>query len=88
VGFDWDKGNLEHIAKHGFDDIECEDVFFDEYAIAADAYNYKGEKRQAIIGKTEGGRIAFIVYTIRNGKVRVVSSQDADASEKRKYRKQ
>jgi uncharacterized protein len=40
------------------------------------------------MGKTEGGRIAFIVYTFRDGKVRVVSAQDADDSEKRRYRKQ
>jgi uncharacterized protein len=85
--FDWDEGNLEHIAEHNFDDVECEEVFFDKDVISAPAYSYKGEKRQAIIGKTEGGRFAYIVYTIRNAKVRVVTARNANDSEKRTYRK-
>jgi uncharacterized protein len=85
--FDWDEANLEHIAKHGFDDYECEEVFFDPQITSTPAYNLKGENRQAVIGKTDGGRIAFIVYTIRNQKVRVISARNADDSEKRTYRR-
>ena len=85
--FDWDDANLEHIAKHGFDDFECEELFEDSYLLATAAYNSGSEKRQGFIGKTAGGRISFIVYTVRKGKVRVVSVGDASTAQKRTYRR-
>ena len=55
----WDDENLEHIARHGVDDIEFEDVLFDPERIAVEAYNTDDQERMAYIGKTESGRILF-----------------------------
>lgn len=83
--FDWDEANINHIARHKVEPDEAEDAYLDENAKPAPAYNQGREERRAIIGKTYGGRILFMVYTYRGDLVCILSARSADSSEKRKY---
>ena len=55
--------------------------------IAAAAYNVPREKRWALLGATEAGRILFVVYTHRHDDIRVITARDATDRQKRRYRK-
>jgi uncharacterized DUF497 family protein len=64
--FEWDKGNLEHIAIHGVTAREVEQVFRRptwEFTTDRD-----GEPRHRATGKTDAGRYLTVVYTMRAGK--------------------
>jgi uncharacterized DUF497 family protein len=84
--FDWDEHNFEHIAEHDLDPDNVEDAFYNRN-VPAPAYNIRGEGRHALIGTTDAGRIIYVIYTRRNGKIRVVTARDAKVSEKRRYRR-
>lgn len=85
--FHWDEANVEHIARHGVEPYEVEEALLDPERVARDARNVRGEVRRAVLGAAEAGRILFVVYTIRNEKIRSVMSRDATDGEKRAYRK-
>lgn len=85
--FDWDKANIEHIARHGVESYEVEEALLDPERVARDARNVRGEVRRAVLGAAEAGRILFVLYTIRNEKIRPVMSRDATDGEKRAYRR-
>lgn len=85
--FDWDEANVEHIARHGVEPYEVEEALLDPERVPRDARNVRGEVRRAVLGAAEAGRILFVVYTIRNEKIRSVMSRDATDGEKRAYRK-
>ncbi len=85
--FDWDEHNIEHIARHAVETWEAEEALLDPRRIRTGAYNTPFEKRYAVVGATEGGRIVFVAYTQRRDRIRVVTARDADTIEKRKYRR-
>lgn len=84
-GFVWDKGNIDkNWRKHRVTDRECEEVFFDENKkIFKDKLHSRGEERFRIVGKTKKGRLLFVVFTIRNKKIRVISARDINRKERR-----
>jgi hypothetical protein len=86
-GFQWDKGNIEkNWKKHGVQKNECEEVFFNlPLLIGDDIKHSKKEKRYYILGQTDSGRELFIVFTLRNEKVRVISARDMSKKEKKTY---
>lgn len=59
----------------------------DPGGLGAPAYDVGREKRWGLLGATESGRILFVVYTTRQGRIRVVTARDATDREKRPYRK-
>ena len=71
--FEWDAANESHIAKHRVDRYEAE----------------YGNPRYTYIGKTEDGRILFMVVDRkRQRRFRIGSARDAKFPEKRYYRRQ
>ena len=77
VDFDWDDANKLHIADHGVEPDEAEEVFSDvNNVLDNDIKHSAGEKRFIIIGKTEKGRLLYQIFTIRLDKIRVISSRD------------
>lgn len=86
-GFDWDDVNIEHIARHGVEPWEAEDAILDPDRVGASARNAPGERRFAVVGVTEPGRMLFVVFTRREDVIRVITARDADGGEKRRYRK-
>ena len=85
--FDWDDSNLGHVDRHGVEPDEAEQAILDPDRVSASAYNVAGERRWALIGATEGGRLLFVVYTRRGSLIRVVSARGATDQNKRQYRR-
>ena len=85
--FDWDAANVEHIARHGVYPNEVEETLLDPDRVARIARDMRGEVRRAVLGAAEAGRLLFVVYTIRGGKIRPVTSRDATDGEKKAYRR-
>lgn len=85
--FDWNKGNRDkNLKKHGVTDIECEEIFFDENKIQLnDVLHSNREERFILLGKTKMSRLLFVVYTLRNSNIRVVSARDVNKKEKKLY---
>ncbi len=87
MNFDWDSANINHIARHSVRPEEAEEALLDRKRIGTPAYQVENERRWAILGKSNNGRILFIVFTRRNGLIRVVTARDATSKEKRRYRR-
>lgn len=83
IEFEWDKGNLDkNFKKHQVTNQECEEVFFDEdKKILKDILHSDQEERYLLIGQTAAGRLLFIVFTLRNKKIRVISARDINKKE-------
>lgn len=88
MDFDWDDANTEHIARHAVAPEEAEEAVTDPDRVGAPAYRAQnGERRQAITGKTEDGRLLTVILTRRDERFRVVTARDASESERRGYRR-
>ena len=86
--FEWGAGNREkNFLKHGVANIECEEVFFDSHKrILKEIFCVGGiqhEKRYIMMGRTKEKRALYIVFTLRRGKVRVISARDLNRKERR-----
>lgn len=66
---------------------EAEEALLDPQRISRDVYNLAGEHRRGAVGTSEGGRILFVVFTMRRGRVRIITARDATLAEKRRYRR-
>ena len=75
--FDWDSGNIGHIAKHNVVPEEAEEVILGEpLDIGFEAVD--GEERSSHIGETNEGRILLVVITFRGERMRVVTAFEPD----------
>jgi len=89
-GFEWDEGNsLKNHVKHQVSKVECEQVFFNEPLIVHDDLKHsQNEKRWFLLGNTDLQRLLFIVFTIRNNLIRVISARDMNKKERKIYYEQ
>ncbi len=87
TGFDWDKGNIDKsYEKHGIKPEEAEQVFLDVgLQVERSIKHEQKEKRFIAIGEIPAGKILFIVFTMRNTEIRVVSARVANKTERRRY---
>ena len=85
--FDWDEGNLEHIARHAVTRAEVEEVFRGPM-IFLNTETEDGEIRIVEIGRTVAGRVLKVVTTDRQDKIRVVTAFEPSAREANEYRKE
>src|SRR3989344_1042955 len=87
TSFDWDKGNIDkNYQKHGNTPNEAEEVFIDRnVGIERDIKHQETEERYIAIGMTLNEKLLFVVFTIRNNMVRVISSRKANKKERRLY---
>lgn len=89
TGFEWDKANISHIAKHAVIADEAEEVFSDlDNVLDEDIEHSTVEKRFLIIGKTQEGRLLYQILTRRGDKIRVISSRDINKKEVALYEKE
>lgn len=90
VGFLWDTGNRDkNLKSHGVRNEECEEVFFNQPLIAGpDIKHSLGEERYFLLGKTNAGRLLFLVYTIRSNHLRIISVRDMSKKERNFYAQQ
>jgi uncharacterized DUF497 family protein len=89
TGFDWDEGNLtKNWARHRVAGAECEQVFFNQPLVAAaDEEHSDEEPRFYVLGQTDTERRSFVVITIRQGLIRVISARDMNRRERAEYDK-
>jgi uncharacterized DUF497 family protein len=73
--FSWDRGNLDHIARHNITPEEAERVFA-HGPIKIEEQNRNGEPRALYLGETDNSRILSLVATMRNQDLRVVTAWD------------
>ena len=88
-GFEWDEGNVNKSwNKHKVYYKEAEEIFFDKnLTISQDIKHSKVEDRFQCLGKTNNNRLLFISFTLRRGRIRVVSARPASRKERNKYEK-
>ena len=88
-GFQWDKGNsLKSWLKHHVSESEAEQAFFNEpLLLLEDARHSQLENRFQALGRTDGGRYLFIVFTVRKYLVRIISARDMHKKEREVYEK-
>ncbi len=86
-GFQWDEGNSEkNWLAHKVTRAECEQVFFNRLLVAPGNGRDAGwERRYYLLGQTDAGRRLFVVFTIRDDLVRVISARDMSRRERRIY---
>ena len=87
TGFDWDEANGPKIwAKHEVSPVECEQVFFNLPVIAKHDEKHSGsETRYYVLGQTDAGRRLFVVVTVRDDLLRVISARDMSRKERKVY---
>ncbi|MEK7497744.1 MAG: BrnT family toxin [Patescibacteria group bacterium] len=91
IEFDWDKGNIGKNKKHGVEDKESEEPFFDKKKVVnKDRFHSQGEERFILLGKTKKKRLLYISFTMRGEmkeKIRVISARDINKREVKFYTK-
>lgn len=86
AGFDWDSGNDQKNIKHGVAPAEAEQVFLNEPLVVLDDLKHSGmEERFHALGQTNDGRLLHITFTIRTGRIRVISAKDMHRKERAIY---
>ncbi|MBA7500177.1 hypothetical protein ES704_02930 [subsurface metagenome] len=86
-GFEWNEGNIiKNWERHKVTYFECEEIFFNEpIVVQHDKVHSAYENRYFALGKTDEGRLLFVVFTIRGDKIRVISARDMSKKERRCY---
>jgi uncharacterized DUF497 family protein len=90
TGFEWDDGNARKNEKHGVSAGESEQVFFNvPLLLLTDRKHSALEARFHALGKTDGGRLLHIAFTLRqvDEKIRVISARDMHRKEREIYEK-
>ena len=87
IGFQWDKGNSEkNWERHQVLKSECEQVFFNKPLVVSNTKDKTArEKRWYILGRTDLDRLLFVVFTIRENLIRVISARDMSKKERVNY---
>lgn len=85
--FEWDADKAgANLAKHGVSFAEAMGVFGDPLEVTiADPVHSREEARFVSIGLSEVGRLLVVVYTEREGRIRIISAREAAPRERRHY---
>jgi hypothetical protein len=80
--FWWDELNVEHIADHGVEPYEAEEVIYDNpFVVRA------GKDRYAAYGQTDSGRYLLVVYALKSHqRLRVVTARDLTSAERKRLK--
>jgi uncharacterized DUF497 family protein len=87
TSFDWDEGTRDkNWLEHQVAASECEEVFFNlPLLLSPDPAHSKQEARSYMLGQTAAGRRLFIAFTVRTGRVRIISARDMSKKERAIY---
>jgi uncharacterized DUF497 family protein len=84
IEFDWDEGNIKHLAVHEVTPAEFEQVLSNE-PLDLDYVLIDNEERYRAVGLTSRDRLLSVVFTIRNGKVRGITAFPASAQDRKAF---
>jgi len=88
--FIWDEGNSQkNSEKHGVSRTEAQEAFSDEMLIVLglQVSPHCTEERFGIMGKAKNKRLLFISFTVRFGRIRIISVRSANKKERGIYEK-
>jgi uncharacterized DUF497 family protein len=89
VGFDWDDGNtFKSAEKHAVSQAEAEQVFADSrLLVTEDVKHSERESRYQAMGRTVGGRLLHVTFTLRDNqtRIRVISARSISRKERAYY---
>ena len=86
--FEWDSGNsAKSKVKHGVSAEEVESVFSLKLAVplGRQVSPEVDEERLCMVGPSFDGKLIFVVFTMRDGRVRPISSRPASPKERKLY---
>ena len=85
--FEWHAAKAaDNLKKHGICFEEAKTIFNDPLSITvADPQHSDDEDRFIDIGLSTSGQLLVVVYTEREGKIRIISSRKATRAERRAY---
>lgn len=86
-GFDWDEANMfKNWEKHQVSPFECEQVFFNRPLVVHVSQGRNAdEERFYVLGKTDAGRMLFLVFTMRKNQIRIISARSMSREERKEY---
>jgi uncharacterized protein len=86
-GFQWDEGNAEkNWVQHQVSQGEAEQVFFNRPLVVVEGeQRTEFTRRYYALGQTDARRLLFIVFTIRDDVIRVISARPMSRRERRVY---
>lgn len=87
AAFDWDEGNRnKSLTKHGVSCAEAEEAYYGWHFVFRDlVHSTAQEERFVLLGETRAERRLMIVFTIRLGRVRVISARPMNQKERMRY---
>lgn len=90
VLFEWDRQkDLANIRKHGVSLEEACEAFFDPFLFVVDEEEFiDDELREKVIAMTPDWRLLYIVYVMRNDRIRLISAREATNAERECYETQ
>ena len=87
--YEWDEHNQTHIAAHGVEPSEVEEVLANTPVHIGTRIDVRsGEKRALELGHTDAGRVLFVAWTPRGKRVRPVTAFDANRKTRTAYEKE
>jgi hypothetical protein len=89
LDFEWDtrKASTNLRKRHLSFEIACQ-VFLDPFVYIVEAGVIEGEPRDAAIGLSEDWRLLYVVYTLREERIRIISARSATSLERKLYENQ
>jgi len=89
LDFEWDTRKAStNLRKHRISFETACQVFLDPFVYVVEAGVIEGESREAAIGMTEDWRLLYVIYTLREEIVRIISARSATNLERKLYESQ
>jgi uncharacterized DUF497 family protein len=89
IEFDWDEGNLtKNFKKHKINRKSAEQLFFNKeyfFPLGIQTTPQFDEPRFGVLGKDAEGKPLYACFTIRAGKIRIISVRPMSKMERKKY---
>lgn len=86
IAYEWDEGKRRaNLAKHGLDFADVSEFDWEFATIVGDLDSSIGEHRLNAVAPL-GEKLAFLTFTVRDERVRVISLRPANRSEVRRWK--
>jgi uncharacterized DUF497 family protein len=85
ANFDWDEGNLKHIARHDVSQMEVEQVVRDDRCLLESSEVRRGELGYNVTGAAADGQVLTVIFEIRRYAIRTVTAYTATKPKQAAY---
>lgn len=85
-GFEWDEGNSDkNWHRHAVRQVDAEQTLHRPLLLALDVKHSHQEPRFIALGQTDAQRQLAVVFTVRDSRIRVISTRPMSQAERRIY---